>query len=70
MVAETIKGLAQELRRMDVSFARIEPGSTAELEDENDPQGMVIIRDSRGAPRLCMPREVWDDLRKWQPPPV
>ena len=41
--------------------------STAQLMDENEPDGGVVIRDERGNDRLYMPRDVWDELRRNRP---
>lgn len=40
-------------------------GWTAELENEDDPTGAVVIKDAKGRPRLWMPREVYDDVRTY-----
>lgn len=38
-------------------------GWTAELEDENDPDGLVVIKDAEGHPKMWMPREVYEAFR-------
>jgi hypothetical protein len=36
---------------------------TAELVDENDPDGYVVIKDSKGHPKLWLPREDFEAFR-------
>lgn len=43
----------------------IGPGATAELLDEADENGTVVIRDAQGAARWLLPREDYDALRNW-----
>jgi len=38
-------------------------GETAELVDEDDPEGNVVIKTADGTPTAVMPRNVWDFLR-------
>jgi hypothetical protein len=42
------------------------PGCTAELLDENDEQGIVVIREPCGSIRMMMPRDVYDAVMEWQ----
>jgi hypothetical protein len=44
-------------------------GGTAELLDEDDPEGMVILRNARGEPECYMPRALFEELRQ-RPLPV
>jgi len=45
-----------------------EEGWTAELLDESDPDGAVVLKDRRGNIQMMMPRSVYDDLRKERKP--
>jgi hypothetical protein len=36
--------------------------TTAQLMDESDPQGLVVIRDEQGNDLMVMPREVYDSM--------
>lgn len=36
---------------------------TAELVDENDPNGAVVLKDKDGTPRMWMPRDVYEEIR-------
>jgi hypothetical protein len=55
---------AFELNKHDLCILQNMGQSTAQLLDENDPNGIVVIRDERGNDRLFMPRCVWDELRQ------
>jgi Fe-S cluster biogenesis protein NfuA len=44
-----------------------EDGWTAELLDENNPDGAVVLKDRRGNIQMMMPRSVYEDLRKEKP---
>jgi hypothetical protein len=37
-------------------------GDYAELENENDPFGLVVLKRATGHPYAWMPRDVWDSL--------
>lgn len=43
-----------------------EQGWTAELLDEHDPDGAVVLKDRRGNMRMMMPRAVYENFRKEQ----
>ena len=51
-------------RIVDRSFGKTVQGWTAELADEGDPEGTVVIKDANGTVRMLMPRDVYEDLRK------
>ena len=46
-----------------------EQGWTAELADENEPQGAVVLKDRNGNVRVIMPRQVYEELRDRGPQP-
>lgn len=46
---------------------RLGPGATAEYLDEDNPYGLVVLRDAQGAPRLIMPSDVFEDLKNYKP---
>jgi len=48
-------------------FPAHEEGLTAELEDENDENGMVFIKRKDGSVKMAMSREDYDALRAWKP---
>ena len=39
-------------------------GWTAELENEDEPDGLVVLRDEHGHPKIYMPRDVYEALLK------
>ncbi len=45
------------------SLRRPKKPTTVSLVDENKPEGLVVIRDADGNPWMCMPREVYDEIR-------
>ncbi len=64
---EGLKAALAELEKLDRQYPKIGPGSTAQLLDEAEPDGTVVLRDAQGNPRMMMPREVYDELRAWKP---
>jgi hypothetical protein len=44
-----------------------EPGDYAELLDEEDERGVVVVRRENGEPIAFMARSVWDELRGERP---
>jgi hypothetical protein len=48
---------------MRKSTPRYDEPLTAELADEGDPDGAVVIRDRHGTEVMCMPRKTYDALR-------
>ena len=59
-----------ELRRVMANWPPF-PKSGKPLVAEEDEHGMVVLSDAdTGAPRMTMPREVFDDLRAYKPPVV
>lgn len=53
-------------RLLNAPLWKAEEGDYAELVDENDEDGAVVIRRKSGAPVAMMPREVWDQLLTWK----
>lgn len=52
------------LQRMDEERFTSWGSCTAELADENDPDGNVVIKDSKGHIKLWLPREDFEAFRK------
>lgn len=44
-----------------------ESGGTAQLVDESDEDGLVVIKNEAGDPVLCMPRHDYDAIKAWEP---
>lgn len=60
----TKEDLQQAKEMLDTPILRRRVGQlVAELADEDDPQGNVVMSDDRGMWAI-MPRDVYDDLRK------
>ena len=64
---EDLKKAFEELDKHDLCILKDMGQSTAQLLDENNPDGIVVIRDEQGNDRLFMPRCVWDELREYKP---
>ncbi len=62
---ETLKAMHVVLDKMPVFKG--EEGNTAQLVDENRPDGDVVIKRKDGTPIMTMPRETWDQLREYKP---
>jgi hypothetical protein len=54
--------LSEVKKLLDIPFMKAPPGCTAELLDENDENGPVVIRESCGSIRMMMPRDVYEEL--------
>jgi hypothetical protein len=62
------KYLSEALAFLDANPVGFGPRPlTAELLDDNEPDGTIVIRDADGVSRLMMPREVYEDFLKWKP---
>jgi len=51
----------------DLPFLSNMGQSTAHLLDENNPNGVVVLRDEKGNDRLYMPRSAYDEIRSQKP---
>lgn len=50
------------------SLLKSEPGDYAELEHEDQPDGLVVLRRKSGQAYAWIPRDVWDAIREPGPP--
>lgn len=55
---------AQLQEVLSIPLFESQPGDYAELADENDEDGTVVLRRADATPVCAMPRDVWDDLRR------
>lgn len=62
-----LRSIKNYLRLKNIQFPKPEGGLITQLDDENNPYGMVVLKDRNGSVIACMPRQVYDDLRKWMP---
>ncbi len=51
----------------DLNLSPGDSGLTAELVDEEDPEGIVIIKRADGTIAASMRRQEYEDLKEWQP---
>lgn len=54
---------SEVLKILELPPWKSKPGDYAELEDENDPDGVVSLKRASGEVFAQMPRDVWDAIR-------
>lgn len=62
-----LKAAVEAIDKMPLLTARC-AGGTAELLDEEDPEGPVVIKNKTGYPVAFMPQDVFWDLRNYKKP--
>lgn len=61
-----LKAAFDELDSHQLAF--IGKCKTAELLDENDPDGIVVLKDESGTPHLMMSRADYEEIRRYKLP--